>query len=88
MGDSHGTAAFIWAATAIVRMLSRDPTAVANTPLTYQPVSLQYDHMNNHIFDIKGRIIRDAGIDRIILNNKKTTNGIYIQNGKRYIMAQ
>jgi unsaturated rhamnogalacturonyl hydrolase len=65
-GNSHGTAGFLWAATAIVRYYSDITNTVASAPFSlYQPYNEVHGNAQvqpDVVFDLKGRKISATGI--------------------------
>jgi unsaturated rhamnogalacturonyl hydrolase len=65
-GNSHGTAGFLWAATAIVRYYSPITNTIASAPFSmYQPHNEAHGTTQvqpDVVFDLRGRKIPEAGI--------------------------
>lgn len=58
-GDSHGTAAFIWAATAMVRLLTPSPQVPVATRAVRQPEAHGKPSIDGKTFDLRGRWVEN-----------------------------
>ena len=82
-GDSHGTAGFIWAATAMARWLGKPLVQIGSDHPGCKLTESPKVGVDNRIFDCKGRIIHgDAKNFRN--KNSRITKGVYFRNGKRF----
>ena len=86
-GDSHGTAAFLWAATAVIRYYT--PTAARDRfSIRRQNTSLSASlpHPCNAFYDLKGRTLSATGIHSVPMNHatgiliNKFSSGAMINN--------
>jgi hypothetical protein len=87
-GDSHGTAAFIWAATAMVRLLGKP-----NVRITEQPtnrISSQHGHYghfpDNSLYSLQGRVVGSAKSLHSRAMGGGLKNGVYIYKGSKYLL--
>jgi rhamnogalacturonyl hydrolase YesR len=71
-GDSHGTAGFLWAATAMVRLLGKPPVRIALPEKS--KITLKNDiRLNSDVVTLQGRLINKTG---------RINTGAYIDKGK------
>ncbi|HEX2955397.1 MAG TPA: glycoside hydrolase family 88 protein, partial [Chitinispirillaceae bacterium] len=77
-GDSHGTAAFLWAATAAYKYFTEPVTSV-NKNVDFRIISDKFNPAGTHkYFGLSGRLI---GYERSLDNRKRPTPGIVIMRG-------
>jgi hypothetical protein len=81
-GDNHGTAGFIWAATAVVRLLSKPQTAISPEPRLSPVSQMHKTSTDTRVFDIQGRFVGGSGLTA----GNTMTNGVYIIGGKRHVV--
>jgi rhamnogalacturonyl hydrolase YesR len=77
-GDSHGTAGFIWAATAAVRYYKASTTVSRRS--SYMSIRSVYTSQRQSLFDLSGRIIPT---ERFRLNMVPLSTGIIIRSDSR-----
>jgi rhamnogalacturonyl hydrolase YesR len=76
-GDSHGTAGFLWAATAMVRLLGKPPVRIALPEKS--KITLKNDiRLNSDVVTLQGRLINKTG---------RINTGAYIDNGKLRVIV-
>ena len=80
-GDSHGTAAFIWAATAMVRLLGK-PSVQTALPEKGRISAETGNLLSSGIYSLQGRLIRSAESKNHGDKNTGIKNGVYIYKGK------
>jgi rhamnogalacturonyl hydrolase YesR len=79
-GDTHGTASFIWAATAMVRLLDKPDVSVARVAQRTLPKF--GPRSDKGLYTLQGRLIDRSSWDAA---REKMQSGVYIYKGKRTI---
>jgi rhamnogalacturonyl hydrolase YesR len=88
-GDAHGTAGYIWAATAMVRMLTPS-THTIDSKIPQRTLVQKNSRTDNRIFDLSGRYAGQAsanGIDNA-QNRASMSHGCFISNGKKVLKLE
>jgi rhamnogalacturonyl hydrolase YesR len=80
-GDPHGTASFIWAATAMVRWLGDTPTIAVKPAKAFIP-NARNKGMDNRVFDMQGRILHSAASENV------PAQGIHVINNRRALIVK
>ena len=78
-GDSHGTAGFIWAATAMVRLLSSPSVRVIHNSFTRGTVPMRNIRTDTRLFNLQGRYIGNMENTGIMDGGSLVGRGIYIR---------
>jgi rhamnogalacturonyl hydrolase YesR len=79
-GDSHGTAAFIWAATAMVRLLGKPGVEIV-LPGKNRISAKTGSRLSSGVYTPQGRLVRSA--ESIKTGDRNSPiNGVYIDKGK------
>lgn len=85
-GDSHGTAGFIWAATAVVRLLSK-PIVQIGFPEKCRISAKNGNRLTDDIVNLQGRLIRGAESKKPGDNNSRILSGACIYKGKLRVIV-
>ena len=85
-GDSHGTAGFLWAATAMVRLLGKPYVQIAK-PAVNRAAIKNGLALDNNVYSLQGRLIRGARLKHPGDKNSPIENGVYIYKGKPRVIA-
>jgi rhamnogalacturonyl hydrolase YesR len=84
-GDIHGTGSFIWAATALIRLLGKPAVQIAMPEVNR--ISSQHDHFpDNSLYSLQGRVVGSAKSLHSRAMGGGLKNGVYIYKGSKYLL--